>query len=388
MIDLDHNATTKPSPGVVEALARGLTELWHNPSSVHRAGQAARAAMERARRSLADLLGASPREIVLTSGGTEAINLAIRGLLDAVGPRQPPPALITTRTEHAAVRDLAEELARTGKARVTWVDVNRRGVVDPAALERACEQAAGIHLACVQWANNETGVIQPVAEIARISRHHGGVFLCDATQWVGKMPVGSLDPFDMLVFAPHKFHGPKGVGVFWSRRGVRYRPTALGSQELGRRGGTENLPGILGAGVASDEAASWLADPSARSSLAGLRDRLEQTILAAIADASVNGAGGDRLWNTTNIAFPKLEAEAILLALSEQGVNASAGAACSSGSLDPSPVLLAMGVPPEAAHGSVRFSLSRHSTLDEIDRAAAIVIAVVRRLYASMSGLS
>jgi cysteine desulfurase len=388
VIDLDHNATTKPSPGVVEAVARGLTELWHNPSSVHRAGQAARAAMERARRSLADLLGASPREIVLTSGGTEAINLAIRGFLDAVGPRQTPPALITTRTEHAAVRDLAEELARTGKARVIWVDVDRRGVVDPAALERACEQAAGIHLACVQWANNETGVIQPVTEIARISRHHGGVFLCDATQWVGKMPVGSLDPFDMLVFAPHKFHGPKGVGVFWSRRGVRYRPTALGSQELGRRGGTENLPGILGAGVASDEAASWLADPSARSSLAGLRDRLEQTILAAIADASVNGAGGDRLWNTTNIAFPKLEAEAILLALSEQGVNASAGAACSSGSLDPSPVLLAMGVPPEAAHGSVRFSLSRHSTLDEIDRAAAIVIAVVRRLYASMSGLS
>lgn len=387
MIDLDHNATSKPSPGVVDAVARGLTELWHNPSSVHRAGQAARAAMERARRSIADLIGAAPREIVFTSGGTESINLAIRGWIEAAAPRQPAPALITTRTEHASVRDLADELARTGKARVLQADVDRRGVIDLAALERSCADAAGAHLVCVQWANNETGVIQPVAEISRITRKHGGMFLCDATQWVGKVPVGSLEPFDMLIFAPHKLHGPKGVGVFWSRRGVRFRPIALGSQELGRRGGTENLAGILGAGVACDEAVAWLSDPALRDAGAALRDRLEQTILSAIPEASVNGTGGGRLWNTTNIGFPKLEAEAVLLALSEQGVNASAGAACSSGSLDPSPVLLAMGVPAEVAHGSVRFSLSRHTTRDEIDRAAAITIDAVRRLYKSMSGL-
>jgi cysteine desulfurase len=388
VIDLDHNATTRPSAAVTDAVVRGLREVWHNPSSVHRAGQAARAAVELARRSAANLIGALPREIVFTSGGTEAIHLAVRGTLESQPASDYPPTLITTRTEHSAVRELADELVRTGRARVVWAEIDRNGVVDVAAFESACA-AGGVWLACVQWANNETGVVQPVAALSAAARKHGGLFLCDATQWVGKMPVETLDPFDLLVFAPHKFHGPKGVGVFWSRRGVRFRPSVAGSQELGRRGGTENVPGIMGAGVACDETAAWLADGAQRRELAGLRDRLEQAILAGVPGTSVNGgrSGGERLWNTTNIGFPKLEAEALLLALSERGVNASAGAACSSGSLDPSPVLLAMGVPPEIAHGSIRLSLSRHSTAEEIDRASTIIIEAANRLYVSMRGL-
>ncbi len=391
VIDLDHNATTRPSEAVTEAVVRGLREVWHNPSSVHRAGQAARAAVELARRSAANLIGALPREIVFTSGGTEAIHLAIRGTLESHPARahhRGPPTLLTTRTEHSAVRELAEELVRTGKARVVWAEVDRRGVVDVTAFESACASAGELWLACVQWANNETGVVQPIEALSAAARKHGGLFLCDATQWVGKMPVETLDPFDLLIFAPHKFHGPKGVGVFWSRRGVRFRPSVAGSQELGRRGGTENVPGILGAGVACDEAAAWLGDIAAWRGLAVLRDRLEQAILAGVPGTVVNGGeGGERLWNTTNIGFPRLEAEALLLALSERGVNASAGAACSSGSLDPSPVLLAMGVPPEIAHGSVRFSLSRLSTAEEIDQAATIIIEAANRLYRSMHGL-
>jgi cysteine desulfurase len=386
MIDLDHNATTKPSPAVVDAVVRGLRDVWHNPSSVHRAGQAARAAVELARGQAAALIGAKPREVVFTSGGTEALHLAIRGVLDAADPRHGPPTLVTTRTEHSAVRELAAELDRSGRARLAWAGVDARGVVDLDSLRECCGQRATAVV--LQWGNNETGVVQPVAETSAIARAAGAAFVCDGTQWVGKMPVETLDPFDVLTFAPHKFHGPKGVGVFWSRRGVRFRPVAPGSQELGRRGGTENVPGILGAGVACEEASAWLADASARTALAGLRDRFERAVIDTIPGAVVNGIGADRLWNTTNLGFPRLEAEAILLGLSERGVNASAGAACSSGSLDPSPVLLAMGVDPVIAHGSVRFSLSRHTTPTELDDAAGIVVQVVRRLYDSMRGLA
>lgn len=381
MIDLDHNATTKPSPAVVAAVTRGLTELWHNPSSVHRGGQAARQAVELARSSLAALLGAKPRELVLTSGGTEALHLAIRGALEAQPTSPNKPLCVSTKTEHTAVRELLDELHKAGRLDVAWVATDVRGVIDLADLAAACSRRP--FLVAVQWANNETGVVQPVAQIAEIARAAGAHFLCDGTQWVGKMPVETLDPFDFLTFAPHKFHGPKGVGVLWARRGVRFRPQAPGSQELGRRAGTENVPGILGAGVAADEARAWLADPAERLRLGTLRDRFERTIVEALPGTIVNGAGAERLWNTTNLGFPRLEAEAVLLSLSERGVSASAGAACSSGSLDPSPVLLAMGVPPEVAHGSLRFSLSRGTTGAELEEAAGIVVEVVRRVGAS-----
>ncbi len=389
MIDLDHNATTRPTPDATQAVLRGLAELWHNPSSVHRSGQAARQAVELARQSLANLIGAKPRDIILTGSGTESIDLAICGTLATLSPGSgSPPLILTTRTEHSAVRELAEALSRTGAARVEWIPLDSDGVVDVAALEALLTARPSI--VSVQWANNETGVIQPIATISSRCRAAGSLMHCDGTQWVGKMPCDlSQGPdVDFLSFSPHKFHGPKGVGVLYSKQGTRFRPRLIGNQELGRRGGTENVPGILGAGVASEQALAWLTNPAPREGLSTLRDRFERDILEAVPAANVNAKAATRLWNTTNIGFPRLEAEALLLALSERGVAASAGAACSSGSLDPSPVLLAMGIAPEIAHGSIRFSLSRDTTAQELHDAAQIVIGVARRLYASMSGLS
>lgn len=379
VVYLDNNATTRPSPGVVRAVGSALAEYWQNPSSVHRAGQTARQQVELARKDVAALIGARPREITFTSGGTEAIDLAIRSGLGPGG------VLVTSRVEHAAVRELAEQLEKTG-AEVRWCPLVEGGVglINPKLLSIFLP---GASLVSVQWVNNETGVVQPVEEIAALCRGAGVLFHCDATQWVGKLPVVGGEraaAFDYLTFAPHKFHGPKGVGVLWSRRGAPVRPAIHGTQEQGRRGGTENVPGILGAGVAAREAMEWLADAGERERLSLLRDRFERRVLAACPGAVVNGAGAPRLWNTTNIAFPRLEAEAILLMLSERGVCASAGAACSSGSLDPSPVLLAMGIPEELAHGSVRFSLSKETTEAEIEEAAETVIACIETLRASM----
>lgn len=390
LIELDNNATTRPTAEVVAAVSRGLTSLWHNPSSVHRGGQAARAALELARADLAALVGVRAREITLTGSGTEAIDLGVRGLLRAGRPG----VVVTDDVEHAAVRDLAEDLGRDG-VEVRKIPLTPGGVVDVAALPGLIE---GAGVVSVQWANNETGAVQPIERVHEVCRAARVPLHCDGTQWVGKMPVAGggdgLPPCDVLTFSPHKFHGPKGVGVLWARRGVRLRPLVLGSQELGRRGGTENVAGVLGAGAAAREALAWLADAGARDRLGGLRDRFEAQVLASCRGAVVNGPGGgwagdgsSRLWNTTNIGFPRLEAEALLLLLSERGLSASAGAACSSGSLDPSPVLLAMGVPDEVAHGSVRFSLSRETTEAEIEAGVGVVAEAVGRLRGSSASL-
>jgi cysteine desulfurase len=379
VIYLDHNATTPPSAGVVEAVHRTLTETWANPSSVHRAGQAARAQVELARKEVAVLVGATPREIVFTSGGTEAIDLAIRGVIGAAKrSATDPPTVVSSRVEHAAVRDLLESLAKRGEVAVRWSPVDRAGVVVVEDLAPLLQDAA---LAVFQWVNNETGVVQPVARLGALCRERRVHFHCDAVQCVGKEPVDvSAAPFDSLSIAAHKFHGPKGIGALWVRGGAGLAPTMHGAQELGRRGGTENVPGIAGMGVACREAAAWLADPAPRERLVALRDRFERTVLKQVPTAVINSAGAPRLWNTTNIAFPPLEAEALLLMLSERGVCASAGAACSSGSLEPSPVLLAMGIPEPIAHGSLRFSLGKDTTFDEIDEAGAVVAACARRL--------
>lgn len=388
MIYLDHNATTRPSDAVAAAVARATSELWGNPSSVHRFGQAARREVELARQSLADLINAKPRDLVLTSGGTESIDLCIRGILGAPPPANSRRGLVSTKIEHAAIRDLAADLGSRRDASgdsttpVRWLPILPGGAVDVAALPSLLD--GSIALVSVQWANNETGVVQPVHAISRICRDKGVLFHCDATQWVGKEPVASLDTFDALTFSCHKFHGPKGVGGAWIRPGVRLKPQQPGSQELGRRGGTENVPGILGAGVAAREAVAWLAAPAHRESLGELRDWFEGEIVRHAPRAAVNGGKEPRLCNTTNIGFPNLEAEALLMLLSERGVCASAGAACSSGSLEPSPVLLAMGVPEAVAHGSVRFSLGRGTTRAEVEQAARIVIECVRRLRGSM----
>lgn len=415
--DFDQNATTKPAPEVVVAVRDALERAWHNPSSVHRGGQEARRVVELAREEVAGLIGARPKEVTFTSGGTEAIDLAVRGLLRAAGPARR--VLVTSRVEHAAVRGLAEHLAKAGlggtgaePVEVRWAPVDEAGIVRVDALAGLIDSGVGV--VCLQWVNNETGGVQPVEAIAALCRSRGVRFVCDGTQWVGKMPTRvaplptaaptqggeqagqSAGAFtgDVLVFSPHKFHGPKGVGVVYARAGTPMPATLHGTQEQGRRGGTENVPGIAGAGAAAALARAWLAQPGVIQQGAAVRDRFEAAVLAGVAGvvegAAVNGpASGDplvRLWNATNIGFPRLEAEALLLALSERGVYASAGAACSSGALDPSPVLLAMGVPEARAHGSLRFSIGRETTLDEAEGAARIVVECVRRLAATLPG--
>ncbi|MCE2966800.1 MAG: cysteine desulfurase family protein [Phycisphaerales bacterium] len=402
MIHLDNNATTRPSPAVIDAMTHALSHAWHNPSSVHRAGQEARRVVELARAQVAALVNVRPRCVTFVSGGTESIDLSIRGVLSRVRDPERPPRVITSAIEHSAVRELLTDLRDRGEIELVHMPMDAQGVIDAAQAARDLRGTPAA-LMSVQWANNETGAIQPVAALTTLARELGAAMHVDATQWIGKEPTdlslmdpsspsqtggtpgGAMLDSDLVTFSPHKFHGPKGVGVLVTRTGFRLRPMLHGVQEQGRRGGTENVPGIVGAGVAASEALAWLADAGVRERLASLRDRLETAVLARVPGSRINGptARDARLWNTTNIAFPRLEAEALLLAMSERGLAASAGAACSSGSLDPSPVLLAMGVPPELAHGSVRFSLSRHTTSFDIDRAIEIIVASVSRLSGS-----
>lgn len=374
---LDNNATTQPTETVCTVMAKANRDLWANPSSVHRAGQAVRNAVEVARADVADLLGVKAKTITFTATGTESIHLAIRGSLA----RHARPVLVTTPIEHSAIREMGEQLVRFNNAEIRHIPLLPGGVIDLDALPALLD---GAHLVSVQWVNNETGVIQPIESVSQSCQASGVPFHTDATQLVGRATMPQSPPADLLSCSAHKFHGPKGVGVLYARPGVGLRPLFPGSQELGRRGGTENTTGILGTAVAAREAAEWLNDDSARTRLAALRDRLEAGILEACPTAVINAPPdpAERLWTTTNIAFPHLEAEALLILLSEQGLAASAGAACSSGSLDPSPVLLAMGVPPHLAHGSIRLSLSRFTTDDDIDQAIPIVAQAVARLSA------
>ncbi len=402
-IYLDNNATTQPAPEVVEAMAGVHESLWANPSSVHRFGQLVRHRVELARAAVAKLIGCRDREVVFTSGGTESNNLALRGVLGvpaAPGSRRSgslrPGVLITTKIEHTAIREPAEDIANAG-VKLVHVPVDRDGRVDPDRFAPTLAEHAtkdGRTLVSIQWANNETGVIQPIDRLVALCReyqHSSGIrviFHCDATQAVGKVPVDVKQAgVDLLTFSAHKFHGPKGVGVLYIRSGVRIRAQQRGGpQERELRGGTENTAAIIGLGVGADLARRFLEDRDQIDRLTAMRDRFEAAILDALPDTQVHSrtAANGRLWTTSNLGFPRLEAEAILLTLSEKGVCASAGAACSSGSLDPSPVLLAMGVPEPVAHGSVRFSIGRFSTEDQIDQAITIVPQVVRKLRTTL----
>ncbi|MCP4834732.1 MAG: cysteine desulfurase [Phycisphaera sp.] len=386
MTYLDHNATTPPLPEVVLAVQTCLQEDWANPSSTHRAGIAARRRIELARDQVARLIGCRPRDLLLCSGGTEAANLALRGILTGADGRS---GIATSRLEHSAIRETAERMEKSG-TRVHWIRHRPDGLVDLEAFESMlADHGDEIAIASVMWVNNETGVIQPIAEIGRLCREHGVRFHTDAVQAVGRMPVdvASLD-VDLLSFAAHKFHGTKGAGGLFVGRGVRLEPAITGGgQERDRRGGTENVPAIVGMGVAAEQAATWLGrvsgDPSAADSIESLvarRDRFESGVRAAIApncELAVNGSDAPRLWTTSSLAFPRLAAEGMLMAMSERDLMASAGAACASGSLEPSPVLLAMGIPEPLAHGSIRFSYSRFTTDREIDEAIEIVPKVV-----------
>lgn len=380
---LDNNATTQPAPEVVAAVGQMLCEHWGNPSSVHRSGQQARKRVELAREQVARLIGCAPRELIFTSGATESNNTALRGILEARAPRR---TLLTTRLEHSAVRQVAQHLGEHRGANVVWLPVHPSGLLDLGALRAALdEHGDDIALVAVHWINNETGTIQPIDEIGSLCRERRIPFFSDATQAIGKIrcDVATM-PVDAISFAGHKFHGPKGVGGLYVSRRLKWVPQQIGGpHERDRRAGTENTPGIVGLGTAA-ELAMQASGSGVEERGRALRDKLERGILAAVPDAVVNSADAPRLWNTSNIAFPRLESEAILILLSERGVYAAAGAACSSGSLEPSPVLKAQGIPDVLAHGSVRFSLSRYTTEAEIDEALRIVPEVIAKLRATM----
>lgn len=377
VIYLDNNATTQPDPQVVAKMNEYLTQWWANPSSSHRFGQAARKGIDEAREHVAALVGVTPAELFFTGSGTEASNTAIRGLLAARLPRR---RIITSTVEHSATRETCAALGREGYE-IIEIGVDSAGLVDmPHLLDLIDDNTA---LVTLMWANNETGVLFPIHEIARYCRDKRVPLHVDATQAVGKIPVNFTEVgCDCATLAAHKFHGPKGVGALFTRRGVRLKPHIIGGpQERGRRGGTENVVGIVGMGEAARLARENLAGYAR---VKAMRDRFEKAILERVPDTAVNGSVEHRLPNTSNIGFARVSAEAILMLLSEQGVCASAGAACSSGSLEPSHVMKAMGVDPKFAHGSIRFSLGRFNTDAEIDRAIEIIPPAIEKLRAVM----
>ncbi len=376
---LDYNATTPVDSAVLEAMLPYLRDNFGNAGSVHTPGQRARAGVDAARESVAALIGAKPSEIVFTSGGTEADNLAVFGVVAAsTGPRK---HVITTSIEHHAVLHSCEELARRG-IEVTVVPVSQRrgleGVVDPEDIRRALRPETV--LISVMHANNELGTIQPIEEIGRIASEAGVRFHCDAVQSAGKIPVDvrALGP-DLLSISAHKFCGPKGVGALYVRSGTALAPRFYGGHaERDRRPGTENVPGIVGFGKAAELARKLLAEDGVR--IRELRDRLESALLERIPTARVNGDRVRRVPNTTNMTFSNAGGEALLIALDLQGIACSTGAACSSGSTEPSHVLLAAGVAHDDARSSLRFSLGRATTREEIERTIEIVPEVVERI--------
>ena len=375
-IYLDHNATTPPSEAVIDRMGAILREEFGNPSSVHYFGQRAKAAIDEARTAVAALIGADPGEIVFTGSGTEGDNLAIRGVAEAleVGGRK---HLIASGIEHEAVLNTLKALGRRGW-KTTLLPVDESGIVSPDALTSAIDQDAA--LVSVMHANNEIGTIQPVAELARIARERRAVFHTDAVQSAGKIPIDVKTlGVDLLSISAHKFYGPKGVGALWIRRGLRLQaPITGGKQERNRRAGTENVAGIVGMGVAAREALAKMSDEATR--LSALRDRLEEGVLRHVTGTSVNGARAPRVPNTTNISFDRTEAESLLIALDLAGIAVSTGSACSSGTLEPSHVLKAMGFPAHRTQNSIRFSLGSHNTDADIDRVIAALPGIVEKL--------
>ncbi len=369
---MDANATTPVLPEVVEAMRPFWTEAFGNASSIHQQGQQARAAVERSRESVAGLLGCRAAEVVFTSGGTESDNLALFGILS------PGEHLIVSSIEHAALLHAAQALARRG-VEITFLPSTPQGVVEVSTLESALQP--NTRLVSVMLANNETGVIQPVRELAELAHAAGALFHTDAVQAAGKLAIDvKALGCDMLSISGHKMYAPQGVGALFVRRNVRLRPIFFGgNHERGRRAGTENVAGIVGLGKAAELAREWL-DKGAQQLLAALRDRLEQGILAQVEEAGINGAGAARVCNTSNLFFDHVEAEALVIALDLKGLAVSGGSACQSGATEPSHVLTAMGLGPARARACVRFSLSRLSTTEDVDCALALVPEAVARL--------
>jgi cysteine desulfurase len=374
---LDNNATTPLAPEVFEAMKPYWLEDYGNASSIHWYGQRAKAAMETAREQVARLLNSRPGEIVFTSGGTEADNAALVGVVEAA--RAETKHIITTAIEHHAVLHTAQALEKRGVS-VTYVRVGSSGVVDPADIARAIRPETV--LISVIHANNELGTIQPLEEIGRLARQHDICFHTDAVQSVGKIPVDveKLD-VDLLSLSAHKLYGPKGVGALYIRKGTVLRPLLHGGHhERDRRPGTENVPGIVGLGKAAELAQGLMAEDATR--LANLRDRLEESLLSRVPLVTVNGDRQRRLPATSNLSFAFIEGEGFVIAMDLRGIACSTGAACSSGSLEPSHVLSAIGKTPGQARASIRFSLGRFNTPEDIDYALEIVPAVAEQLRA------
>ena len=376
VIYLDNNATTKVAPEVLDVMLPYFSKYYGNPSSMHSFGGDVAAKIKKARAHVAKLIGAEPDEIIFTSCGTESDSSAIRAALEVAGPGKN--HIMASRVEHPAIKSLYENLAKKGY-RVTFVPVDGAGRLDVDYLYQYLSDDTA--LVSLMWANNETGVIFPIEEVSQRIKEKGIFFHTDAVQAVGKLPIDiSRTGVDMLSLSGHKLHAPKGVGVLYIRKGTKFSPFMIGGhQEHGRRGGTENVASIIGLGKAA-ELAKQHVDANDYARIAKLRDKLETSLLKRVTNSMVNGDTEHRLPNTTSIAFEYVEGEAILLMMNEHGICASSGSACTSGSLEPSHVLRAMGVPFTAAHGSIRFSLSRYSTEEEIDFVIEKMPPIIERL--------
>lgn len=372
---LDNNATTKVDEEVVAAMLPYLTLCYGNPSSMHTLGSQVGVAVKTGREQVASLLGADPSEIVFTSCGTEGDNAAIHAALLAQPNRR---HIITSQVEHPAVLNLCKNLERQDYT-VTYLSVDDQGQLDISEFEASLTENTA--LVTLMYANNETGVIFPIEQVGQLAKEYGAIFHVDAVQVVGKIPLDmGKSSIDMLTLSGHKIHAPKGIGALYVRRGTRFRPLLIGGhQERGRRAGTENVPGIVALGKAAELAESHLIMGTGEREL---RDYLEQTILTTIPDTVLNGHAVQRLPNTSNIGFKFIEGEAILLSLNRYGICASSGSACTSGSLEPSHVLRAMGLPYTVLHGSIRFSLSRFTTQDQIQKVLEVLPGIIDRLRA------
>jgi cysteine desulfurase len=369
---LDNNATTPVLPEVFEAMRPFYLEQFGNASSIHHYGQHARAAVEKARASVAALVNARPAEIVFTSGGTEADNLGIFGLV------QRGDHVITSTIEHSAVTNTCKRLEQMG-CEVTYVPVNAQGEIYAGNVEAALRP--NTRLITIMMANNETGVIQPVEEIGKIAQEADVFFHTDAVQAAGKVPMDVQKiACDALTISGHKIHAPQGTGALYIKKGTLIQPQIYGgSHERQRRAGTENLPGIVGLGKAAEISKQWL-ESGGPTEMSAMRDRLQDAILIAMEDLGVNGLGARRVPNTTNLWFDHIEGEALVIALDLKGLAVSSGAACSSGAIEPSHVLLAMGLPHQRARASIRISLGKQTTNDDIDFAVQVIPETVARL--------
>mgnify|MGYP000857331670 FL=1 len=375
MIYFDHAATTQVKPEVLQAMLPFFTQSYGNPSSIYQFAQTNKRALEESRETIATILGAQPNEIFFTSGGTESDNWAIKGIAESL--KDKGNHIITTKIEHHAVLNPCHYLEKHGYE-VTYLDVDKNGLVSPEQVEKAIKK--GTILISIMFANNEIGTIMPIAEIGKIAKEHGVVFHTDAVQAVGQIPIDiNKLHIDLLSLSGHKFYGPKGIGVLFIRRGIKLPPLLHGgAQERGRRAGTENVPGIVGLAKAMELAYQDLETKNIK--IQALRDRLIEGVYDTIPYAQLNGDRKQRLPNNVNFSFDFVEGESLLLLLDMEGIFASSGSACASGSLDPSHVLLALGLSHEKAHGSIRFTLGEDNTMEDVEMLLTKLPAIVQKM--------